>query len=111
MTIQAAADEFGAALAGSRAQRMRRDSAARELSDLELAMDQVEVHNLGSTRGIPRDVRGTLRRLGRRLSVPPPQSVWEARTLARLHAALLTWQGQLLDGLAPQRRRFADRFD
>ena len=49
--------------------------------------------------------------VGRSLSVPPPRAVLSARSGAVLHAALLAWQGSLLDTLRPHRLSYGDRFD
>jgi hypothetical protein len=111
MSIQAAAIEFEQARRLSRAQARERERRRLEVIDLETAVDAVEMHSLESTAGIPAQVRALVRQLSNRLSVSAPSTVMRARTLARLHEALLDWQGRLLDCTTPQRRAFGDRFD
>jgi hypothetical protein len=111
MSIQAAAVELERARALSRARRRERERARSEVSDLEAAVDAVERHSLESIEGIPAQVRALVGRLATRLSVSAPPSVMRARTLTRLHDALLDWQGRLLDYTTPQRCAFGDRYD
>ena len=49
--------------------------------------------------------------VARTLSVPAPPAVLSARSGPRLHEALLSWQGMLLDALRPHRLSYGDRFD
>ena len=111
MSIQAATAELELARALSWTTRRARERALSEVSDLEAAVDAVERHNLDSTEGIPAQVRALVGRLATRLSVSAPPSVMRARTLARLHDALLDWEGRLLDCTTPQRCAFGDRYD
>ena len=111
MSIQAATAELERARALSWTGRRARERARSEVSDLEAAVDAVERHNLDSTEGIPAQIRTLVGRLASRLSVSAPPSVMRARTLARLHDALLDWEGRLLDYTTPQRCAFGDRYD
>jgi hypothetical protein len=45
------------------------------------------------------------------LPVPAPKAVLAAKSGARLHDALLSSQGTLLDALRPHRLTYGDRFD
>jgi hypothetical protein len=88
----------------------RRDRA-RQLQELEDLLASVESRNLRTQYGVPEKVTAQIIAVARTLAVPPPSSVLRARSGARLHEALLAWQGALLDRLSPQRLSFGDRFD
>jgi hypothetical protein len=107
----------GAIFEGSRAQasaltleQERRDHA-RQLQELDDLLESVESQNLHTEHGVPVGVTAQIAAVARTLAVPPPPAVLRAKSGARLHEALLAWQGALLDTLRPHRLRFADRFD
>lgn len=79
-------------------------------AELERLIAAVEDANLGRATSAP-DFGPRLGELAKVIAVPAPTSIWTARTTARLHDALMEWEGVLLDRLAPQRLTYADRND
>jgi hypothetical protein len=88
----------------------RRDRL-RQLQNFEDLLETVEAQNLRTERGMPASVMAEIVELARTLPVPAPPAVLAAKSGARLHDALLSWQGALLDALRPHRLTYADRFD
>ena len=95
--------------AGKRWRRREEDEAV--LQSLQNLVEEVEVRNLTTDRQIPDEVWHRVERLVARSPVRPPRDLWRAQMTPRLHDALLRWQGNLLDRLAPHRLAFADRYD
>jgi hypothetical protein len=71
----------------------------------------VEAQNLETQRGVPLGLMAAIAALERVTAIPAPAAVWSARSGAKLHDALLSWQGALLDALRPHRLGYGDRFD
>jgi hypothetical protein len=111
MSIAGAIYEGSLARAGSRTLEQERLERDRQLRDFEDLLESVEAQNLETQRGLPARVLEAIAELERVTAVPAPAAVWSARTGARLHDALLSWQGALLDALRPHRLGFGDRFD
>ena len=111
MTIEAAnADAHAARRSALRRAALSNDLEAERV-ELDRLIAQVEEANLGLRSGLGADFRPRLRRLARALAVPVPVSIWRAPAGARVHEALMQWQGALLDRLAPQRLSYTDRSD
>jgi hypothetical protein len=111
MGIAGAVFEGSLARASALTLEQERRDRARQLQEFEDLLDSVESQNLLTEQGVPDGVMAQIVIAARRLSVPPPAAVLKARSGARLHEALLTWQGALLDALRPHRLSFGDRFD
>ena len=111
MGIASAVQEGTLARASALSVEQERRERARRLQDFEDLLESVEAQNLGTQRGIPENVLDAITELQRSLAVPAPPAVLNARSGARLHEALLTWQGALLDELCPHRLMYGDRFD
>jgi len=111
MGIATAVFEVSLARATALPLEQERRDRARQLQELEELLDSVESQNLQTQRGVPESVMARVIAVGRSLSVPPPRAVLSARSGAVLHAALLAWQGSLLDTLRPHRLSYGDRFD
>jgi len=111
MGIASAVHEESAALAAARTLKRERHARLRQLQEFEDLLDSVESQNLERRRAVPATVMAEVARLARTIGIPAPAAVWTARSGARLHDALLAWQGALLDALRPHRLRFGDRFD
>ncbi|MGA8523786.1 MAG: hypothetical protein WB807_12095 [Candidatus Dormiibacterota bacterium] len=88
----------------------RRDRL-RQLQSFEDLLEAVEARNLRTARDMPESVMVEIAQLARTLPVPAPKAVLAAKSGARLHDALLSWQGALLDALRPHRLTYGDRFD
>lgn len=97
-----------------RRRALLRAASSRDLeqgrAELERLIAEVEEANLEHAKPAP-EFRLRLRALAKAMAVPAPASIWTARTMARLHDALMEWEGVLLDRLAPQRLMYADRKD
>jgi hypothetical protein len=74
-------------------------------------VERMEARNLARDRKLSTDLWKELSELQERLPVPAPPSLWKARTTVHVHGALLDWQGELLDQVAPQRNEYDDRHD
>lgn len=85
-----------------------RERHLREFDDL---LEAVETQNLHTNAPVPPAVMTGIADLARNLPVPAPPAVLSAKSGARLHEALLSWQGAILDALRPHRLRYGDRFD
>lgn len=88
----------------------RRDRL-RQLQSFEDLLEAVEARNLRTARDMPESVMVEIAELARTLPVPAPKAVLAAKSGARLHDALLSWQGALLDALRPHQLTYGDRFD
>ncbi|MFI5285164.1 MAG: hypothetical protein ACHQ4F_02475 [Candidatus Dormibacteria bacterium] len=111
MGIASAIQEGSLAHACARTLVQERHERARRLQDFEDVLESVEAQNLQAEGVVPEGVRARIADLARTLTVPAPAAVWTARSGARLHDALMTWQGALLDELCPHRVSYVDRFD
>src|SRR3982074_1592566 len=82
------------------------DEAKEEAADTALRRrlrKDVEAGNLLRDRQVPAEMWKELVELDGLLPVRAPKRLWEARNTARLHDAILDWEGELLDEVAPQR--------
>jgi hypothetical protein len=111
MGIASAVQERIRAQSTARTTEQERRERARQLHDLEDLLESVEAQNLQLQRDLPDAVRAEIAIIARTIPVPAPAAVWSARSGARLHEALLSWQGALLDALCPHRLSYDDRFD
>ena len=111
MGIASAVYEGSLARASARTLDEERLERERRLQDFEDLLDAVEAQNLQTQRGVPASVMAGIAELERVTAIPAPAAVWSARSAARLHDALLSWQGALLDALRPHRLGYGDRFD
>jgi len=88
----------------------RPPSARAQISAIDECLNQLEERHLkggyiARQSGCQRVVAALVAETGR----VAPEEVWGARTSYALHAALLDWQGAILDELIPQRQeRFPD---
>jgi hypothetical protein len=111
MSITAAIYDGSLARASALALEESRQDRVRQLADFEDLLDAVESQNLQAQGRVPESVVAEIVAVARTLTVPAPPAVLTARSGPRLHAALLSWQGTLLDALCPHRLRYGDRFD
>lgn len=111
MGIASAIYEGSLARASARALEQERVDRDRQLLDFEDLLESVEAQNLQTQRGVPASVMAEIAELERVTAAPAPAAVWSARSGARLHDALLSWQGAPLDALRPHRLGCGDRFD
>ena len=111
MGIAGAIFEGSLAQASALALEQERRDRTRQLQELEDLLESVESQNLQTDHGVPATVAAQIVAVARTLAVQPPPAVLRARSGARLHEALLAWQGTLLDTLRPHRLSFADRVD
>jgi hypothetical protein len=109
--IATAIQERSLAQAEARTVEQERQERARQLQDFEDLLDRIEAQNLQMQPGVPPAVTAEIARLARTLPVEAPAAVWNAHSGARLHDALMSWQGALLDALCPHRLSYGDRFD
>ena len=111
MSIAAAVYDGTLARASARTLEEERRDRARQLAEFEDLLDSVESQNLQTAGCVPESIIAEIVAVANGLSVPAPQAVLTARSGPRLHDALLSWQGMLLDALCPHRLSFGDRFD
>ncbi|MFN2582396.1 MAG: hypothetical protein ABR498_06615 [Candidatus Dormibacteria bacterium] len=111
MSFQTAIDEMDTAKRRARARRRLRRSRLHQLASLERLVEDVEMRNLHRDRQVPPEMWRELQQLGDALPVRAPAALWRARNTARLHDALLDWEAQLLDEVAPHRVAYDDRHD
>jgi len=111
MGIASAIYEGSLARASSLSLEQERRERDRQLQGFEDLLESVEAQNLQTQRGVSSSVMAAIADLERVTAVPAPAAVWTARSGARLHDALLAWQGALLDALRPHRLGYGDRFD
>ena len=111
MSIAAAIYDGSLARATALTVEQQRQDRARQLADFEDLLDSVESQNLQTQGRVPESVVAEIAAVARTLSVPAPPAVLSARSGPRLHEALLSWQGMLLDALRPHRLSYGDRFD
>ena len=109
--IATAAGDAWIARATGRLELARRFRARARLQAIDDALEYLEQRHLQGERTYDRLTHARMRRLERQVGLPLPRKVVRARNTARLHAALLDWQEQVLDEVAPQRRAFEDVYD
>jgi hypothetical protein len=107
MSFQGAITDMDAAKARAEDAKARRQLRIQHIQRLE----RVEHHNLQRDRQVPPDMWRQLAELEVVLPVPAPASLWQARNTARLHDALLDWEADLLDNVAPHRVAYDDTHD
>jgi hypothetical protein len=111
MSFQSAITDMDAAKARAEDAKARRRLRIQHIQRLERVLDTVENHNLQRDRQVPPDMWRQLAELEVVLPVPAPPALWQARNTARLHDALLDWEADLLDEVAPHRVAYDDRHD
>jgi hypothetical protein len=111
MGIASAIYDGSIARASSLTLEQERRRRERQLQEFEDLLEAVEAQNLRTEDSLPAGVMTAITDLMATLPVPPPPAVLRAKSGARLHEALLSWQGALLDALRPHRLDFSDRFD
>ena len=109
MSIEKAADEMATARSRAAERAERRRAHRLQVRHIERLVEQMEIRNLRRDRQVSDEMWLELSRLEDFLPVPAPASLWKARTTVHLHNALLDWEGDLLDLVAPQRRLYPDR--
>ena len=111
MSFQGAITDMDAAKARAEDAKARRRLRIQHIQRLERVLDTVENHNLQRDRQVPPDMWRQLAELEVVLPVPAPAALWQARNTARLHDALLDWEADLLDEVAPHRVAYDDTHD
>ena len=111
MSFQGAITDMDAAKARAEDAKARRRIRIQHIRRLERVLDTVENHNLQRDRQVPPDMWRQLAELEVVLPVPAPAALWQARNTARLHDALLDWEADLLDEVAPHRVAYDDTHD
>ena len=111
MSFQGAITDMDAAKARAEDAKARRRMRIQHIRRLERVLDTVENHNLQRDRQVPPDMWRQLAELEVVLPVPAPAALWQARNTARLHDALLDWEADLLDEVAPHRVAYDDTHD
>jgi hypothetical protein len=91
--------------------KQERRDRLRQLQSFQDLLEAVEAQNLRTSPDMPASVIAEIAELARTLPVPAPKAVLAAKSGARLHDALLSWQGALLDALRPHRLTYGDRYD
>ena len=111
MGIANAIYEGSIARAGALSLEQERRDRLRQLRSFEDLLETVEAQNLRTARDMPASMMVEIAEMARIRPVPAPKAVLAARSGARLHDALLSWQGALLDALRLHRLTYGDRFD
>ena len=111
MSIQDAVIEMGSAQERAAERERRRRRRLAQMQRLERILEDVEMHNLQRDRQVPPEMWKELSQLDEVLPVRAPARLWQARNTARLHDAILDWEGELLDEVAPHRRSYDDTRD
>jgi hypothetical protein len=111
MSIRNAIEEMDAAQSRAHQFDARRKLRIQHVQRLERVVEAVELRNLHRDRQVPETMWRELAELDVTLPVRAPKELWQARNTARLHDALLDWEAELLDKVAPQRREYADTRD
>ena len=111
MSIQDAVIEMDEAKEEAAERALRRRLRIAQVHRLERLLEDVETRNLIRDRQVPPEMWKELVELDGLLPVRAPKRLWEARNTARLHDAILDWEGELLDEVAPQRRSYDDTRD
>ena len=111
MSFQGAITDMDAAKVAAADLKARRRMRIEHIQRLERVLDTVEHHNLQRDRQVPPAMWKQLAELEGALPVPAPPALWQARNTARLHDALLDWEADLLDKVAPHRVAYDDTHD
>jgi hypothetical protein len=111
MSIQDAIIEMDTAAERAAERVRRRRIQIAQVQRLERILEDVENRNLQRDRQVPPEMWRELTELNEILPVRAPARLWEARNTARLHDAILDWEGDLLDQVVPLRRSYDDRHD
>jgi hypothetical protein len=111
MSIQDAIIEMDTAAERAAERARRRRIQIAQVQRLERILEDVENRNLQRDRQVPPEMWRELTELNEILPVRAPARLWEARNTARLHDAILDWEGDLLDQVVPLRRSYDDRHD
>jgi hypothetical protein len=111
MSFKGAIIDMDAAKARAANEKARRQLRIQHIQRLERVLDNVEHHNLQRDRQVPPAMWKELAELEGILPVPAPPALWQARNTARLHDALLDWEADLLDEVAPHRVAYDDTHD
>ena len=111
MSFQSAIDEMDGAQRRAQEREEKRRLRVQQLARLERVVEDVEMRNLHRDRQVPAEMWQQLQDLDRLLPVRAPASLWRARNTARLHDALLDWEADLLDEVAPHRVDYEDTHD
>ena len=111
MSFQTAIDEMDQAERRAQERAARRRLRIQQLARLERVVEDVEMRNLHRDRLVPAEMWQQLQELDNVLPVRAPAALWRARNTARLHDALLDWEADLLDEVAPHRVDYDDTHD
>ena len=111
MSFQTAIDEMGKAERRAVERARQRRIRIQQIGRLERVVEDVEMRNLHRDRQVPPEMWQELQELDSALPVRAPASLWRARNTARLHDALLDWEADLLDEVAPHRFAYEDTHD
>ena len=111
MSFKGAIIDMDAAKARAADEKARRQLRIEHIQRLERVLDSVEHHNLQRDRQVPPAMWRQLAELEGMLPVSAPPALWQARNTARLHDALLDWEADLLDQVAPHRVAYDDTHD
>jgi len=111
MSIEGAIGEMESVRARARARAALRREQRQQLRRLERMVERMEAKNLARDRKVSMELWDELTDLDQNLPVRAPASLWKARTTVHVHGALLDWEGELLDHVAPQRDGYEDRHD
>jgi hypothetical protein len=109
MSIQTAIDDMDSAEREAAARARQRSIRIAQFKRLERLLEDVETHNLARDRVVTDAMWNELHSLDDVLPVHAPAKLWSARNTARLHGAILDWEQELLDEVAPQRLAYDDR--
>lgn len=111
MSFQTAIDEMDEAQRRAELRAEERRFRIQQLARLERVVEDVEMRNLHRDRQVPAEMWQQLQELDHLLPVRAPAALWRARNTARLHDALLDWEADLLDEVAPHRVDYEDTHD
>ena len=111
MSIQDAILDIDTAKARAADRRRRHRIRMAQLQRLERILEDVEERNLHRDRQVPPEMWRELSELDGLLPVRAPERLWTAKNTAKLHDAILDWEGELLDEVAPHRRSYDDTRD
>ena len=111
MSIQTAIEDMDSAERDAAERARIRNLRIAQFKRLERVLEDVETHNLARDRVVTEQMWSELHNLDEMLPVRAPARLWTSRNTARLHGAILDWEAELLDEVAPQRLAFDDRYE
>jgi hypothetical protein len=111
MSIQTAIDDMDTAEREAAERARARSLRIAQFKRLERVLEDIETHNLTRDRVVTDEIWDELHSLDSVLPVRAPARLWTSRNTARLHGAILDWEAELLDEVAPQRLAYDDRRD